>query len=43
MMMALAGMRELLSVLVPGGVTLPSAEGEDAGKVRRSARAIRMG
>jgi dihydroxyacid dehydratase/phosphogluconate dehydratase len=33
-MMALAGMRELPSVLVPGGVTLPSAEGEDAGKVQ---------
>jgi putative YjhG/YagF family dehydratase len=34
MMMALAGMRELPSILVPGGVTLPSAEGEDAGKVQ---------
>jgi len=34
MMMALAGMRELPVVLVPGGVTLPSAEGEDAGKVQ---------
>src|SRR5579872_1284681 len=34
MMMALAGMRELPSVLVPGGVTLPPAEGEDAGKVQ---------
>jgi putative YjhG/YagF family dehydratase len=34
MMMALAGMRELPSVLVPGGVTLPSTEGEDAGKVQ---------
>ena len=35
MMMALAGMRELPSVLVPGGVTLPpTAQGEDAGKVQ---------
>jgi putative YjhG/YagF family dehydratase len=34
MMMALAGMRDLPSVLVPGGVTLPAAEGEDAGKVQ---------
>ena len=34
MMMALAGMRELPSVLVPGGVTLPSTEGENAGKVQ---------
>src|SRR5579871_792967 len=34
MMMALAGMRELPSVLVPGGVTLPpTAQGEDAGRV----------
>jgi putative YjhG/YagF family dehydratase len=34
MMMALAGMRELPGVLVPGGVTLPPEEGEDAGKVQ---------
>src|SRR5262245_37216557 len=34
MMMALAGMRDLPSVLVPGGVTLPATEGEDAGKVQ---------
>ncbi|HZE96677.1 MAG TPA: YjhG/YagF family D-xylonate dehydratase [Planctomycetota bacterium] len=34
MMMALAGMRELPSVLVPGGVTLPPTVGEDAGKVQ---------
>jgi len=34
MMMALAGMRELPSVLVPGGVTLPPSQGEDAGKVQ---------
>ncbi len=34
MMMALAGVRELPVVLVPGGVTLPSTEGEDAGKVQ---------
>jgi putative YjhG/YagF family dehydratase len=34
MMMALAAMRDLSCVLVPGGVTLPAAEGEDAGKVQ---------
>src|SRR5258705_37237 len=34
MMMALAGMRNLPCVLVPGGVTLPPTEGEDAGKVQ---------
>lgn len=34
MMMALAGMRELPSVLVPGGVTLPPSNGEDAGAVQ---------
>ena len=34
MMMALAGMRYLPCVLVPGGVTLPPAEGEDAGTVQ---------
>ncbi len=34
MMMALAGMRDLPCVLVPGGVTLPAEEGEDAGKVQ---------
>ena len=34
MMMALAGMHDLPSVLVPGGVTLPPIEGEDAGKVQ---------
>src|SRR6202034_3109045 len=34
MMMALAGMRDLPCVLVPGGVTLPPEEGEDAGKVQ---------
>ncbi|HLY10794.1 MAG TPA: YjhG/YagF family D-xylonate dehydratase [Planctomycetota bacterium] len=35
MMMALAGMRDLPSILVPGGVTLPPmAPGEDAGKVQ---------
>ncbi len=34
MMMALAGSPELPCVLVPGGVTLPAAEGEDAGKVQ---------
>ncbi len=34
MMMALAGMRHLPSVLVPGGVTLPPIDGEDAAKVQ---------
>jgi putative YjhG/YagF family dehydratase len=34
MMMALAGSRELPGVLVPGGVTLPPANGEDAGAVQ---------
>ncbi len=34
MMMALAGMKDLPSVLVPGGVTLPPEQGEDAGKVQ---------
>lgn len=34
MMMALASMRELPCVLVPGGVTLPPTTGEDAGKIQ---------
>jgi putative YjhG/YagF family dehydratase len=34
MMMALAGAKELPGVLVPGGVTLPPIDGEDAGKVQ---------
>ena len=34
MMMALASLRDLPAVLVPGGVTLPAAEGEDAGTVQ---------
>jgi putative YjhG/YagF family dehydratase len=34
MMMALAAMRDLPCVLVPGGVTLPPLDGEDAGKVQ---------
>src|SRR5262249_39781946 len=34
MMMALAAMHDLPCVLVPGGVTLPPAGGEDAGKVQ---------
>ena len=34
MMMALAGMRDLPCVLVPGGVTLPAEHGEDAGKIQ---------
>ncbi len=34
MMMALAGLRDLPCALVPGGVTLPAAGGEDAGTVQ---------
>src|SRR5207247_6346598 len=34
MMMALAGMKDLPSVLVPGGVTLPPEQGEDAGLIQ---------
>jgi xylonate dehydratase len=34
MMMALAAMHDLPCVLVPGGVTLPPSEGEDAGKIQ---------
>jgi xylonate dehydratase len=34
MTMALASMHDLPCVLVPGGVTLPPTEGEDAGKVQ---------
>ena len=34
MMMALAGMPQLPVVLVPGGVTLPASDGEDAGKAQ---------
>jgi putative YjhG/YagF family dehydratase len=34
MMMALSAMRDLSCALVPGGVTLPPEEGEDAGKVQ---------
>ncbi len=34
MMMALASMHELPCVLVPGGVTLPPSDGEDAGTVQ---------
>src|SRR5437667_4671516 len=34
MMMALASMHDLPCVLVPGGVTLPPAEGEDAGAIQ---------
>src|SRR5207245_10729132 len=34
MMMALAGTRDLPCVLVPGGVTLPPIQGQDAGKVQ---------
>lgn len=34
MMMALAAMRDLPCVIVPGGVTLPPTDGEDAGAVQ---------
>lgn len=34
MMMALASMHDLPCILVPGGVTLPPTQGEDAGKVQ---------
>jgi putative YjhG/YagF family dehydratase len=34
MMMALAGVRDLPTALVPGGVTLPASDGEDAGKAQ---------
>jgi putative YjhG/YagF family dehydratase len=34
MMMALAAMHELPCAIVPGGVTLPAEEGEDAGKIQ---------
>src|SRR2546422_10633299 len=34
MLMALAGSPDLPAVLVPGGVTLPPRQGEDAGKVQ---------
>src|SRR5262245_61892399 len=34
MLIALAAMRDLPCALVPGGVTLPAEEGEDAGKVQ---------
>jgi len=34
MMMALAAMSDLPGVIVPGGVTLPPTDGEDAGKVQ---------
>ncbi len=34
MMMALAGAHNLPTVIVPGGVTLPASDGEDAGKAQ---------
>jgi putative YjhG/YagF family dehydratase len=34
MMMALAAMRDIPAVLVPGGVSLPATDGEDAGKAQ---------
>jgi len=34
MMLALAGQHEMPTILVPGGVTLPATDGEDAGKAQ---------
>ncbi len=34
MMMALAGIPDLPTIVVPGGVTLPASDGEDAGKAQ---------
>jgi putative YjhG/YagF family dehydratase len=34
MMMALAGLRTLPAVIIPGGVSLPPEQGEDAGKIQ---------
>src|SRR5204862_7374858 len=34
MLMAVAGLKDLPCVIVPGGVTLPASNGEDAGKVQ---------
>src|SRR5689334_15792895 len=34
MMMAVAGAHDLPGVIIPGGVTLPATDGEDAGKVQ---------
>jgi len=34
MMLALAGLPDLPGIIIPGGVTLPPEEGEDAGKVQ---------
>jgi putative YjhG/YagF family dehydratase len=34
MMMALAGVRNLPAVIIPGGVSLPPSRGEDAGKIQ---------
>src|SRR5262249_9419360 len=34
MLMALASMHDLPCVLIPGGVTLPPSDGEDAGKIQ---------
>jgi putative YjhG/YagF family dehydratase len=34
MLLALAGMKSLPGIFVPGGVTLPPAQGEDAGKIQ---------
>src|SRR5690606_12412534 len=34
MMLAIAGMKNIPGVIVPGGVTLPPTQGEDAGKIQ---------
>ena len=41
MMLALAGFGQLPGLLVPGGVTLPPHEGEDAGKIQSIGAATR--
>ena len=41
MMLALAGTPNLPCVLIPGGVTLPPTEGEDAGKIQTIGRVSR--
>lgn len=43
MMMAFASMRDLPSVLVPGGVTLPPTEGEDAGTLQSLSARFALG
>jgi len=42
MMIALAAMRKLPGIIVPGGVTLPPARGEDAGKIQTIGATLRQ-